>query len=205
MRAVIVDGAAVGWLTLVPYQQATATADVRFQHRQLKQNWLIGLGTVIVAALAAWWLSRLLVTPLTRIASATHNLASGDYSVRIPVNSKDEIGRLLCRCDMSEGARILIVEDGPKLSQLLADYLTAAGYQPQIVNNGLDAVPALKASGFDLMLLDLMLPGRDGLDVCKDVRTFSNIPIVMVTARVEEIAGDELIESIYGAGYRFTL
>lgn len=94
MRAVVVDGRTVGWLALVPYQQATATADVRFQKRQLTQNWLIGLGTVIVAALAAWSLSRLLVTPLTRIASATHNLASGDYSVRIPVTSKDEIGGL---------------------------------------------------------------------------------------------------------------
>jgi two-component system sensor histidine kinase BaeS len=94
MRPIDVDGKTVGWLALVPYQQATATADVRFQKRQLTQNWLIGLSTVLVAALAAWWLSRLLVTPLTRIASATHNLASGDYSVRIPVTSKDEIGGL---------------------------------------------------------------------------------------------------------------
>lgn len=94
MRAITVDGQTVGWLALVPYQQATAAADVRFQKRQLAQNWFIGLGTVILAALAAWWLARLLVTPLTRIASATHNLASGDYSVRIPVTSKDEIGGL---------------------------------------------------------------------------------------------------------------
>ena len=94
MRAVEVDGRTVGWLALIPYQQATAAADVRFQKRQLTQNWLIGWGTVIVAALAAWWLSRLLVTPLKRIAAATHNLASGDYSVRIPVTSKDEIGGL---------------------------------------------------------------------------------------------------------------
>ncbi len=94
MRPINADGKTVGWLALVPYQQATATADVRFQQRQLKQNWLIGLGTVLLAALAAWWLSRLLVTPLTRIASATHNLASGDYTVRIPVTSKDEIGGL---------------------------------------------------------------------------------------------------------------
>jgi two-component system sensor histidine kinase BaeS len=94
MRAIEVDGKTVGWLALVPYQQATAAADVRFQKRQLTQNWLIGLGTVLIAALAAWWLSRLLVTPLTRMASATHNLASGDYTVRIPVTSKDEIGGL---------------------------------------------------------------------------------------------------------------
>lgn len=94
LRAINVDGKTVGWLALVPYQQATAAADVRFQKRQLTQNWLIGLGTVLIAALAAWWLSRLLVTPLTRMASATHNLASGDYTVRIPVKSKDEIGGL---------------------------------------------------------------------------------------------------------------
>ncbi|WP_129775961.1 ATP-binding protein [Peristeroidobacter soli] len=93
-RPIEVDGKTVGWLVLVPFQQATAAADVRFQKRQLTQNWLIGLGTVLLAALAAWWLSRLLVTPLTRIAKATHNLASGDYSVRIPVASKDEIGGL---------------------------------------------------------------------------------------------------------------
>ncbi|HEY5757309.1 MAG TPA: ATP-binding protein [Steroidobacter sp.] len=94
MRPIDVDGKTVGWLVLVPFQQATAAADVRFQKRQLTQNWLIGLGTVILAALAAWSLSRLLVTPLRRIASATHNLASGDYKVRIPVTSKDEIGGL---------------------------------------------------------------------------------------------------------------
>jgi two-component system sensor histidine kinase BaeS len=91
---IAVEGKTVGWLVLVPFQQATASADVRFQRRQLTQNWLIGIGTVILAALTAWSLSRLLVTPLKRIASATHNLASGDYKVRIPVTSKDEIGGL---------------------------------------------------------------------------------------------------------------
>ncbi len=94
MRPIDVEGKTVGWLVLVPFQQATAAADVRFQQRQLTQNWLIGIGTVLLAAFAAWWLSRLLVTPLTRIAKATHNLASGDYNVRIPVASKDEIGGL---------------------------------------------------------------------------------------------------------------
>ena len=101
---------------------------------------------------------------------------------------------------MSDGAtpaRILIVEDEPKLARLLADYLTTAGYHTQIVGDGREVVPALKASHFDLMLLDLMLPGRDGLEVCKDVRTFSNIAIVMVTARVEEI--DRLLGLELGA------
>lgn len=99
--------------------------------------------------------------------------------------------------DAATQARILIVEDEPKLAQLLADYLATAGYHTQIVRDGREVVPALKASHFDLMLLDLMLPGRDGLEVCKDVRTFSNIAIVMVTARVEEI--DRLLGLELGA------
>lgn len=101
---------------------------------------------------------------------------------------------------MSDGdpqTRILIVEDEPKLAQLLADYLTSSGYHTRMVGDGREVVPALKAGHFDLMLLDLMLPGRDGLEVCKDVRTFSNIPIVMVTARVEEI--DRLLGLELGA------
>lgn len=101
---------------------------------------------------------------------------------------------------MSDGApqtRILIVEDEPKLAQLLADYLTSAGYYTQMIGDGREVVPALKAGHFDLMLLDLMLPGRDGLEVCKDVRMFSSIPIVMVTARVEEI--DRLLGLELGA------
>lgn len=99
--------------------------------------------------------------------------------------------------DAAPQTRILIVEDEPKLAQLLADYLTSSGYHTQMVGDGREVVPALKAGHFDLMLLDLMLPGRDGLEVCKDVRTFSNIPIVMVTARVEEI--DRLLGLELGA------
>lgn len=101
---------------------------------------------------------------------------------------------------MSDGApqtRILIVEDEPKLAQLLADYLTSAGYHTHMIVDGREVVAALKSAHFDLMLLDLMLPGRDGLEVCKDVRAFSNIPIVMVTARVEEI--DRLLGLELGA------
>lgn len=101
---------------------------------------------------------------------------------------------------MSDGApqiRVLIVEDEPKLAQLLADYLATAGYHTQMIGDGREVVPALKSAHFDLMLLDLMLPGRDGLEVCKDVRAFSSIPIVMVTARVEEI--DRLLGLELGA------
>lgn len=83
-------------------------------------------------------------------------------------------------------AHILIVEDEPKMAALVSDYLRAAGHRPQCVADGREAVPAFKAGRFDLILLDLMLPGRDGLDICRELRSFSDVPIVMLTARVEE-------------------
>ena len=93
--------------------------------------------------------------------------------------------------------KILIVEDEPKLAALLADYLTAASYKTQIVADGREVIPAVKAAPPDLILLDLMLPGRDGIDVCRELRTFSQVPVVMVTARVEEI--DRLLGLEIGA------
>ena len=92
---------------------------------------------------------------------------------------------------------ILIVEDEPKLAALLGDYLQAASYQTHIIGDGRDVVAAVRAAPPDLILLDLMLPGRDGLDVCRELRTFSEVPIVMVTARIEEI--DRLLGLEIGA------
>lgn len=92
---------------------------------------------------------------------------------------------------------ILIVEDEPKLAALVADYLKSTHYQTQIIADGRAVVPAVKAWTPDLILLDLMLPGRDGLDVCRELRTFTDTPIVMVTARVEEI--DRLLGLELGA------
>lgn len=94
-------------------------------------------------------------------------------------------------------ARMLIVEDEPKLAALLADYLRAAGYEAQIIADGREVVPAVQAAPPDLILLDLMLPGRDGLEVCRELRTFTQVPIVMVTARVEEV--DRLLGLELGA------
>lgn len=94
-------------------------------------------------------------------------------------------------------ARILIVEDEPKLAALVGDYLRAGGYESSWVADGREAVPAIKASQPDLVLLDLMLPGRDGLDICREVRSFSDVPIIMLTARVEEI--DRLLGLELGA------
>jgi two-component system response regulator BaeR len=92
---------------------------------------------------------------------------------------------------------ILIVEDEPKLAALEADYLRLAGYETHAIGNGAEVVPWVRANSPDLILLDLMLPGRDGLEVCKELRAFSDVPIVMVTAKVEEI--DRLIGLDLGA------
>ncbi len=92
---------------------------------------------------------------------------------------------------------ILIVEDEPKLAALLADYLRQAGFEPVIISDGLVVASRVRASQPALVLLDLMLPGRDGLEVCKELRAFSGVPIIMVTARVEEI--DRLLGLELGA------
>lgn len=92
---------------------------------------------------------------------------------------------------------LLIVEDEAKLARLLADYLVQAGFTAHTIDNGLDAAPWIRAHEPDLVLLDLMLPGRDGLDICREVRGFSPVPIIMVTARVEEI--DRLLGLELGA------
>ena len=93
--------------------------------------------------------------------------------------------------------KIFVVEDEPRLAALLSDYLRAAGYAVECVSNGKEVAPRVREEAPDLVLLDLMLPGKDGLDVCKEIRAFSSIPIVMVTARVEEI--DRLLGLELGA------
>jgi two-component system response regulator BaeR len=92
---------------------------------------------------------------------------------------------------------ILIVEDEPKLARLLADYLQQAGYEPHIVGDGNHVIDALKILNPAAVLLDVMLPGRDGIDLCRAIRGFSQVPILMVTARVEEV--DRLLGLELGA------
>jgi two-component system response regulator BaeR len=93
--------------------------------------------------------------------------------------------------------RILIVEDEPKLAALEADYLKSAGFDTHVIGEGDKVAAWVRANAPDLILLDLMLPGRDGLDVCRDLRAFSDVPIVMVTAKVEEV--DRLVGLDLGA------
>ncbi|WP_136797551.1 response regulator [Desulfosediminicola ganghwensis] len=92
---------------------------------------------------------------------------------------------------------ILIIEDEKRLSDLLCDYLCQAGYTTDCLYEGQEAVARVRANQPALILLDLMLPGKDGLDICKEIRSFSEVPIVMMTARVEEI--DRLLGLELGA------
>lgn len=93
--------------------------------------------------------------------------------------------------------RILIVEDEARLASILADYLHAAGFASHWLDEGIGVASWVRLERPDLILLDLMLPGRDGMEICKDIRAFSTVPIVMVTARVEEI--DRLLGLELGA------
>lgn len=79
--------------------------------------------------------------------------------------------------------RILLIEDDHRLATMVADYLREAGFKVSALGSGTEAERALKRETFDAVILDLMLPDTDGLDVCRRVRMDSNIPILMLTAR----------------------
>lgn len=83
--------------------------------------------------------------------------------------------------------RILIVEDEQSLSEPLAYMLEREGYETVVVDNGLDAVTEFESNGADLVLLDLMLPGLPGTEVCRRVRLVSQVPIIMLTAKDSEV------------------
>jgi two-component system response regulator BaeR len=94
--------------------------------------------------------------------------------------------------------RILIVEDEVKLAGLLRDYLVREGFEVSVVHRGDEVEEHVRAQGADLVLLDLMLPGKNGLEVCKALRASSHdVAIIMVTARVDEI--DRLLGLELGA------
>ena len=83
--------------------------------------------------------------------------------------------------------RILIVEDEPSLSEPLAYLLGREGYETAIAADGLAAVAEFDHNGADLILLDLMLPGLSGTEVCREIRTRSAVPIIMLTAKDSEV------------------
>jgi two-component system response regulator RegX3 len=83
--------------------------------------------------------------------------------------------------------RILIVEDEPALSEPLAYLLSREGYDTTVVADGVAALTSFDQSGADLVLLDLMLPGLSGTEVCRELRQRSNVPIIMLTAKDSEV------------------
>ncbi|MGA3281720.1 MAG: response regulator [Smithella sp.] len=93
--------------------------------------------------------------------------------------------------------KILIVEDEPKLAALLADYLKASCFEVSTLFEGTQVEAWVRGNKPNLIILDIMLPGRDGMEICKAIRTFSRIPIIIVTARIEEI--DRLLGLELGA------
>ena len=90
----------------------------------------------------------------------------------------------------TQPSRLLLVEDDPQLAALTQEYLQKQGFIVDIQENGLRAVEVIRCAPPDLVILDVMLPGLDGFGVCKQVRGFSSIPIIMLTALGEDI--DEL-------------
>lgn len=92
---------------------------------------------------------------------------------------------------------ILVVEDEEKIALLLKDYLENSGFSVSWLNNGSLVIPRIKKQPPDLILLDVMLPGMDGMEVCKELRKYSMVPVIMITARAEEI--DRLLGLELGA------
>nr|WP_203336845.1 MtrAB system response regulator MtrA [Nocardioides sp. DJM-14] len=83
--------------------------------------------------------------------------------------------------------RILVVDDDASLAEMLAIVLRQEGFDSQLVDRGDDALDAFRSYRPDLVLLDLMLPGKDGIDVCKEIRAESGVPIVMLTAKGDTV------------------
>ena len=93
--------------------------------------------------------------------------------------------------------KILIVEDEEKIATLLRDYLEQSQYDTHLIHDGDEVMSWFEKNQPDLILLDIMLPGKDGLTLCREIRKNSNLPIIFITARVEEI--DRLLGLELGA------
>jgi DNA-binding response OmpR family regulator len=93
--------------------------------------------------------------------------------------------------------KILLVDDEPEILDICRDYLKASAFEVVTARDGLQGLSAARREKPDLIVLDLMMPEMDGLDMCREIRRESNVPIIMLTARVEEV--DKLIGLEIGA------
>ena len=98
---------------------------------------------------------------------------------------------------MNAKKSVLIVEDEIKIAQLLVDFLQADNFNTRIIHDGAEVIDCVRSNHFDFILLDVMLPNVDGLTLCNEIRQFSSVPILMLTARVDEI--DRLMGLGFGA------
>ena len=83
--------------------------------------------------------------------------------------------------------RILVVDDDPAINEMLTIVLEAEGFETESVTDGAEAVPMFRSYEPDLILLDLMLPGMNGVDICREIRKESAVPIVMLTAKTDTV------------------
>jgi two-component system response regulator BaeR len=92
---------------------------------------------------------------------------------------------------------VWVVEDDPKIAALVVAYVAHAGYRAEALTNGAAALERLRSEQPSLLILDLMLPGLDGVSLCRELRRFSAVPVIMLTARVDEV--DRLLGLDVGA------
>ena len=83
--------------------------------------------------------------------------------------------------------RVLVIDDEENVCDLITLYFEKAGYEVMCAGDGSDGIEIVRSDKPDLVILDLMLPGMDGLDVCREIRKFSNVPLIMLTAKVDEV------------------
>lgn len=96
-----------------------------------------------------------------------------------------------------DGEHILIVEDEPDIAEILKDYLVREGFDVTVMDRGDNVVDFVKNVKLTMVLLDIMIPGVDGKTICREIRKFSEVPIIMITAKVEEV--DRIIGFELGA------
>lgn len=93
-RPIVFEGKTVGWVALAPFQSVSEGGGEIFRRYQLHTSLIVGVGSLLLATLIAWWISRTLLGPVKRVAAATHRLAVGEYSCRVSVAAQDEVGQL---------------------------------------------------------------------------------------------------------------
>ncbi len=98
--------------------------------------------------------------------------------------------------------RILIVDDDPNIVKIVQTNLKATGYEPLTARSGSEALNTIRTKSPDLVILDLMLPGMDGFEVCQLIREFSQVPIIILSARGD--TGDKVRSLSLGADYYIT-